>query len=298
MAQPRTILGHPLFSDIPHPNRLPQLTQRHQHIPERAQEDNFRDEAEEYWSEDDSTIANDCSQRPNEGYQNLEAICRAALRLADELAARNMKETPSRTWTYGHENCKFHRCMKCHRGIRRYDELQRHVRTHHAKDAGLPGGCKEPEGLIGKCIKTRFRSLRALGSRWPLMFPFGLPESSEKIRREEAEGERHYFTRHVGIRFLDGLQDDGSKSSNPPSSVSTDRRNFGRVEEASNQPKYFHRDWISQRELSDRDLWHQGMYQDLYRHVHDQLYFIDEVGNKMWLVDDEGQAVLAQDQRL
>ncbi|KUI74529.1 hypothetical protein VM1G_11972 [Cytospora mali] len=298
MAQPRTTLGLSLFSDIPHPNRLPQLTRRHQHSPDWAQDDIFRDEAEEHWSEDDPTIADDCSQRSNEGCQNLEDICRAALRLAEELAAHNKKETPSRTWMNGHEKCKFHRCMVCHRRFHRYNELQRHVHTSHAKDAGLPGGCKQPEGLIGKCIKSRFRSLRALGSRRPLMNPLGLPESEQKIRREEAEGERCYFSRHVGVRFLDGLQDDGSKSSDPLSPVSTDRRNFGRVVEAMNQPKYLHRDWISQRELSDRGLWHKGMYQDLYRHVHDQLYFIDEVGNKMWLVDDEGQAVLAQDQKL
>lgn len=105
-------------------------------------------------------------------------------------------------------------------------------------------------------------------------------------------------SQHVGASLQDGARGGESEPGPVLDPVATaNLRSFGPAGEEKDRQCDGHRGWISRRELNERKLWNQGMYQDVYRHEHDQLYFLDEEGNKVWLVDDKGDAVLTQDQR-
>lgn len=57
--------------------------------------------------------------------------------------------------------------------------------------------------------------------------------------------------------------------------------------------------WISKRDLDEQGLWNQGIYIDLFQSkATDALYFLDQSGEKIWLTDDNGECVFAQDQNL
>lgn len=272
-----------------------------QHGPDRAQEDIRRDDAETKQPLKETADAEDPPQCTDEKPLTLEAICTEALMIAETMAVRPRAVTPAHTSNDRNESGTSHECTKCHRRFRQHDQLRRHVHNHRAEGSSPPPCSDVAEALLKRRMEKRFHRPRAIRPRRlpGLQFERLMPDDEETIRREEADEERYFFSRHVGVRFHNGPQDEESKLSVPSLPVSTaDLRNFGRAEELKNRPSHYHRNWISKKDLCDRKQMGRGMYKGYSVHVHDQVYFADEVGNKIWLVDDEGQAVLFQDQKL
>lgn len=57
--------------------------------------------------------------------------------------------------------------------------------------------------------------------------------------------------------------------------------------------------YISRKTLNEQGLMGRGIYSALYRHeATDALYFLNHLGEKIWLTDENGDCVLAQDQNL
>lgn len=205
---------------------------------------------------------------------NLAAIAEKSLRLADMTAA--------------------YRAEKPHAPTNR--TLAPESKSGSATAAAAAGA-----GAVTKRrTERRFRCVpRPTRSRLQAMHKQRLgPGSEETLRRDEAEGERDYFSRHVGVRFHGDPCETGA-ASRQGSVLTADReKDRGRVEGPVNRPACYHRDWVSKRDLCDRGQMGVGMYSLCYVHVHDQLYFQNEAGNRMWLVDDEGQAIFIQSQTL
>lgn len=274
-----------------------------QHSQDQANKDIHRDDAgtQQPSNSNETDDAGDPSQHTDEGPLDLKAICRKALRMADVIAVRPSAVTPAHPLDNGTEGGTSYECINCRSHFRQYDQLQEHVHNYHAEESSATPDSNEADALLEGRMEERFRRPRAIRPKRLLEIQSTglLPDDEGSIRRDEADGERYYFARHVGIEFLDGPQDGESKlsaSSTPVSSANL--RNFGRVEEPKNRPSHYHRNWISKKDLCDRKQMGRGMYKGYSVHVHDQVYFMDAAGNKMWLVDDEGQAVLFQDQRL
>lgn len=304
-------ISRALMPEPPCPRRSPRLARLHS--PQQAHENFCLDEAERPGNKRTVHAAKDSPRRrgnkeppaPEEAIVPGEAPGRAAEDGMAGARPRGRRTTPPPCEV---EGCTSHTCTWCHRSFRRHDYLRRHVHSRHAGDtSGPPPARDEADASKEKCTEAcrRLRPRATVAATWsrrPPRSPFKRlgPEDGEAIRQEEAEGERYYLSRHAtGVGSQDELQKGGSEPATFPVAVCTARAcKPGRVETAWKRPSHYNRDWISKKELDERGLWYRRMFQDMWRHVHDQVYFTNEAGNKMWLVDDEGQAVLAQDQTL
>lgn len=204
---------------------------------------------------------------------------REAPRASEGTAAPCSEETPAYMPTCGNEKCNYYRCIPPQERLRRRGQPRRHIPGREGTDAVSQPSRNGAEALGEKSIGTRFDRLRITKPSIPLRNPMikrlSLNKANEqRIRQEEAEGERYCFSRYFGVTSETGR------------------------EEVGNRPFHYNQNWITQRSVSERKLWNKGMYRTVYRHVHDQLYFTDEVGNKLWIVDDKGESLLAQDQDL
>lgn len=57
--------------------------------------------------------------------------------------------------------------------------------------------------------------------------------------------------------------------------------------------------WISKKYLTEQRFWGMGIYCAMYQSkATDALYFLSNLGEKIWLTDENGDAVLAQDQNM
>ncbi|ROW10117.1 hypothetical protein VMCG_01792 [Cytospora schulzeri] len=273
MASQTINSSHAPVPVLPCVRKSPRLTQMRRHSPEQAHD------AEAQQPSSKTADPENLSHCTDERRPNLQAICSEALGIADMIAARPSKVTATHTLNPGNEG-----------GTSR-EQLRRHVHDRTAQASSLPPNGRHAGALTRRRREKRARFPRANKSGRLRGIPFDrlMPNDEASIRRNEAEGERYYLSRHAGIRFHDEPQDEGRKP---------DLCNFGRVEEANNRPSHYHCNWVSKKDLCDRGQMGKGMYKGYHVHVHDQVYFADEAGNKMWLVDNEGQAILFQNQKL
>lgn len=259
--EPRIIRSsHALGMEPSTVRRSPRLRQKCGHRPEQAQQ-----------PVNSTTGADDAVQAASQGPLKLEAISKKALKLAGMIEACRVEKPLGRTLVQGNRSGTSQVCSV------------------------LPDG-DAAGALVNRRKKRRFRHARAMGSRLQaLNTERRVLGDEEMIRRDEAEGERYYFSHHVGIKFHDDPQDEGSKPDASPSFGSpADHCNFARVEEPKNRPSHYHCNWVAKKDLPSRGQMGKGMYSGYYVHVHDQIYFADQAGNKLWLVDDEGQAIFFQ----
>lgn len=57
--------------------------------------------------------------------------------------------------------------------------------------------------------------------------------------------------------------------------------------------------WISKKDLVEQGLWGEGIYIELFQsEATGALYFLDQSDEKIWLTDEDGDCVIAQDQNL
>lgn len=98
-----------------------------------------------------------------------------------------------------------------------------------------------------------------------------------------------------------GESDADDELEGPDESDTHDSSDEDNKADASDNPNANHPGtrYISKKDLNERGLLGVGMYSDVYRNeANDALYFLSNLGEKIWLIDENGDSVLAQDQNL